>query len=148
VTPCREHPSCDIPEHSGRARFCRQFVRTVAPGVDPDAFTPAGARFILGAVLRFSKPPMSFVCFLLVVVAVGAATGYPFDALGLAAFCFFVASIEAKPSWKFWYDPPAKGETGRASCAINSYQRVAATSPKEIRQLPAHRFGKTTRRSF
>ncbi|MFL6039257.1 MAG: hypothetical protein ACJ74B_11560 [Gaiellaceae bacterium] len=116
---------------------------------DPDAFTPAGAGFILGSVLRFSKPPLSFVCFLLVVVAVGAATGYPFDALGLAAFCFFVASIEAKPSWKFWYDPPAKGDTGRASCAINSSQRVAATSPKEIRQLPEHRdFGKTTRRSF
>jgi len=90
-------------------------------------------------VLRFSKPPVSFVCFLLVVVGLGAATGYLIDAVGLAAFCFFVASIDAKPSWKFWYDAPAKRETGRASCAINSYQRIGATSPKQIRQLPDDR---------
>jgi hypothetical protein len=91
-------------------------------------------------VLRLRKPPLSFVCFLLVVVGLGAAAGYFLDALGLAAFCFFVASIEAKPSWKFWYDPPAKRETGRASCAVSSWQRVGATSPKEIRQLPEHYF--------
>jgi hypothetical protein len=91
-------------------------------------------------VLRFRKPPLSFVCFLLVVVGLGAAAGYLFDAVGIAAFCFFVASIDAKPAWKFWYDPPAKRETGRASCAINSYQRVGAMSPKEIRQLPGDRW--------
>jgi hypothetical protein len=90
-------------------------------------------------VLRFRKPPISFVCFLVALVVIGAATGYFIDALGLAAFFFFVASIDAKPSWKFWYDPPAKRESGRASCAINSYQRVGATSPKEIRRLPDDR---------
>jgi hypothetical protein len=91
-------------------------------------------------MLRFRKPPLSFVCFLLVVVGLGAATGYLVDAVGVAAFFFFVASIDGKPSWKFWFDPPAKRESGRASCAINSYQRIAATSPKEIRQLPDHRW--------
>jgi hypothetical protein len=90
-------------------------------------------------VLRFRKPPASLVCFLLVVVGLGAATGYLVDAVGVAAFLFFVVSIEAKPAWKFWYDPPAKRESGRASCAINTYQRVGATSPKEIRQLPDDR---------
>jgi hypothetical protein len=90
-------------------------------------------------VLRFRKPPVSFVCFLLVVLGLGAAAGHLIDAAGFAAFCFFVASIDPKPSWKFWWDPPAKRETGRASCAINSYQRVGATSPKEIRQLPDDR---------
>ena len=100
-------------------------------------------------MLRFSKPPLSFVCFLLVVVAVGFVAGYPFDALGLAAFCFFVASIDPKPAWKFWFDPPAKRETGRASCAINSYQRVGASSPKEIRQLPElSDFRRNTRRAY
>jgi len=88
------------------------------------------------SVLRFRKPPVSFVCFLLFVVGLGAVTGSFFDAVGVAAFFFFVASIDPKPAWKFWYDPPAKRESGRASCAINSYQRVGATSPKEIRQLP------------
>jgi len=63
-------------------------------------------------VLRFRKPPVSFVCFLLILIGLGAATGYAIDALGVAAFCFFVASIDAKPSWKFWYDPPAKRESG------------------------------------
>jgi hypothetical protein len=91
-------------------------------------------------MLRFSKPPISLVCFLRVLFALGGATGYLIDAVGLAAFCFFVASIEAKPSWKFWYDPPARRDSGRASCAINSYQRVGATSPKEIRQLPDDRW--------
>jgi hypothetical protein len=91
-------------------------------------------------VLRFRKPPVSFVCFLLVVAGLGAATGYLIDAVGVAAFLYFVVSIEAKPSWKFWWDPPAKRESGRASCAINSYQRVGATSPKEIRQLPNDRW--------
>jgi hypothetical protein len=91
------------------------------------------------SVLRFRKPPLSFVCFLLFVAGLGAVTGYFIDAVGLAAFFYFVASIEAKPAWKFWWNPPAKRETGRASCAINSYQRVGATSPKEIRQLPDDR---------
>jgi hypothetical protein len=91
-------------------------------------------------MLRFRKPPISFVCFLLAIVALGGVTGYLIDAIGLAAFCFFVASIEAKPSWKFWWEPPAKRDSGRASLAINSYQRVGATSPKEIRQLPNDRW--------
>jgi hypothetical protein len=91
-------------------------------------------------MLRLRKPPGSFVCFLLVVVGLGAATGYFIDAVGVAAFFFFVASIDAKPAWKFWWDPPAKRESGRASCALNSSQRIGAMSPKEIRQLPDDRW--------
>jgi len=91
-------------------------------------------------MLRVRKPLVSFVCFLLIVVALGAAAGYLVDAVGLAAFFFFVASIDPKPAWKFWWDPPAKRESGRASCAINSSQRVGAMSPKEIRRLPDDRW--------
>jgi hypothetical protein len=76
---------------------------------------------------------------LLLLVVIGAVTHHFIDAIGVAAFCFFIASIEAKPAWKFWFDPPAKRESGRASCALDSYQRVGATSPKEIRQLPDDR---------
>jgi hypothetical protein len=115
------------------SQFSGRPGRDAVPG---RSLCSADGRRILGAVLRFRKPPISFVGFLLAIVALGGATGYLVDALGLAAFCFFVASIDAKPSWKFWYDPPAKRNSGRASCAINSYQRVGAMSPKEIRQLP------------
>ena len=67
-------------------------------------------------VLRFRKPPASFVCFLLVVVGIGAVTGMFIDAVGVAAFFFFVASIDAKPAWKFWFDP-VKDAHGRSTMA-------------------------------
>jgi hypothetical protein len=67
-------------------------------------------------VFRLRRPPISFVCFLLALVAVGAATHYLIDALGLAAFFFFVASIDAKPAWKFWFDPH-KDTNGRSTTA-------------------------------
>jgi hypothetical protein len=86
-------------------------------------------------MLRLRKPPRSLVCFLLFVVAVGSAFGYPIDALGVAFFFFFVAAIDPKPSWKFWYGKPGNQYDGKG-WAFNSYQRVGATSPKEIRALP------------
>ncbi len=86
-------------------------------------------------MLRFRKPPLSFVIFLSAIVAIGAVIGHVVNALGLAAFCFFVASIDAKPAWKFWFGKPGNQYNGRG-WAFNSYQRVGATSPKEIRELP------------
>ena len=87
-------------------------------------------------MLQLARPPLPLFVFLVALVGVGAVFGHVWDAAGVALFLYFVSSISAKPAWKFWYDPPAKRETGRASCAINTYQRVGATSPKEIRQLP------------
>lgn len=86
-------------------------------------------------MLRFRRPPRSFVVFLLLVVAIGAAVGHVLNAAGLAVFFFFIASIEAKPAWKFWYGKPGNQYDGKG-WAFNSYQRVGATSPKEIRDLP------------
>jgi hypothetical protein len=86
-------------------------------------------------MLRFRKPPRSFVAFLLVVAGVGAVFGHAVDAVGIAAFCFFVASIDPKPAWKFWYGKPGNQYNGRG-WALNSWQRVGATSPKELRELP------------
>ena len=57
------------------------------------------------------------------------------NAAGLALFFFFVASIDPKPAWKFWYGKPGNQYNGKG-WAFNSYQRVGATSPKEIRELP------------
>ena len=87
-------------------------------------------------MLQLGRPARSLLIFCGVLVGIGALFGHAIDGAGVAAFLVFVSSISAKPAWKFWYDPPAKRETGRASCAISSWQRVGATSPKEIRQLP------------
>ena len=77
-------------------------------------------------MLRIGKPPASFVCFLLVLVGLGAATGYFIDAVGVAAFCFFVASIDAKPAWKFLFNP-RKGGKGRETMA-----RAATSAPRAV----------------
>jgi hypothetical protein len=86
-------------------------------------------------MLRFRKPPRSFALFLLIVVGIGVFTRHEVDAAGIAAFCFFVAAIDPKPAWSFWYGKPGNQYNGRG-WAFNSYQRVGATSPKEIRELP------------
>ena len=86
-------------------------------------------------MLRFRKPPRSFVAFLLGVIGIGAFTRHEVDATGFAAFCFFVASIDPKPAWRFWYGKPGSQYDGRG-WRFNSWQRVGATSPKEIRDLP------------
>ena len=92
------------------------------------------------SVLQLGRPAGSLILFLGLLVGIGAAFGHAIDMAGVAVFVFLASSTSAKPAWKFWFDPPAKRESGRASCAINSWQRVGATSPKEIRQLPEHRF--------
>ena len=86
-------------------------------------------------MLIFRKPPRSFVIFLVVVIGIGAAVGHVVNAAGVAFFFFFIASIEPKPAWKFWFGKPGNQYDGRG-WKLNSWQRVGATSPKEIRNLP------------
>jgi hypothetical protein len=86
-------------------------------------------------MLRFRKPPRSLVAFLLCVVGIGVFTDHVVDAYGVAVFCLFVAAIDPKPAWKFWYGKPGNQYDGRG-WRFNSHQRVGATSPKEIRELP------------
>lgn len=86
-------------------------------------------------MLILRKPSRSFVIFLLVVVGIGAAVGHVVNAAGLAVFFFFIASIEPKPAWKFWYGKQGSQYDGRG-WRFNSWQRVDVTSPKELRKLP------------
>ena len=86
-------------------------------------------------MLRLRKPPPSLVVFLLAVLGVGAAVGHLVNATGLAAFFFFVAAIDPKPAWKFWYGKPGNQYDGKG-WRFNSWQRVGMTSPKEMRQSP------------
>ncbi len=89
-------------------------------------------------MLTFRRPPRSLVFFLGFVVTVGAVFGHAIDAAGLALFFLFISSIEAKPSWKFHFDKPGDVDSGR-STMLNSWQRVGATSPKELAKLPSIR---------
>jgi hypothetical protein len=87
-------------------------------------------------MLRFRRPPRSLWIFLGLVVAVGAALRHPIDGAGVAVFFLFISSIEGKPAWRFWFDPPGDVDSGRSTGRFNSWQRVGATSPKEIARLP------------
>jgi hypothetical protein len=86
-------------------------------------------------VLIFRKPPRSFVLFLLAMIGIGAAVGHLVNAAGLAAFCFFVASIDPKPSWNFWFGKPGNQYDGKG-WRFTTGQRAGMTSPKEMRQAP------------
>ena len=91
------------------------------------------------SVLRFRRPPRSLLVFLLVVLAVGATIGHVVNAAGLALFLFFIAAIDPKPSWTYNFGKPGTHDNGRAYGRFNSWQRVAASSPKELRRLPSIR---------
>jgi hypothetical protein len=77
-------------------------------------------------VLRFGRPPLSLVVFLIALAGVGAAVGHALDSAGVAAFLLFVASIEAKPAWKFWFDPK-RGANRHANTA-----RAAESAPRAV----------------
>jgi hypothetical protein len=87
-------------------------------------------------MLLFRRPPRSLLIFLACLIAVGALFGHAINAAGIAVFFLFISSIEGKPAWKFWYDPPGDVDSGRAAGRFTSWQRVGATSPKEIARLP------------
>jgi len=87
-------------------------------------------------VLRFRRPPRSFVVFLLAVIGIGAALGHVVNAAGLATFFFFIAAIDPKPAWNYQFGKPGTHDDGRAYGRFNSWQRVSATSPEELRRLP------------
>jgi hypothetical protein len=87
-------------------------------------------------MFRFRRPPRALWLFLGLIVSAGALFGNLLDAAGIAAFCFFISSIEGKPAWRFWYDPPGDVDSGRSMGRFNSNQRVGATSPREIARLP------------
>jgi hypothetical protein len=87
-------------------------------------------------MLRIRRHPISLWLFLAFLVALGVAVGHAIDAAGFALFFLFISSIDGKPAWRFWFDPPGDVDSGRASGRFNSWQRVGATSPKELVQLP------------
>jgi hypothetical protein len=90
-------------------------------------------------MLLFRRPARSLLIFLGCLIAVGALFGHAINAAGVAVFFLFISSIEPKPAWRFHFDPPGDVDSGRSTGRFNSWQRVGATSPKEIARLPSIR---------
>jgi hypothetical protein len=78
------------------------------------------------------RPPLSLWLFLGLVVLGGMLVHHLWDGIGLAAFLLFLTSIEAKPAWKWFFDPPGDKGNGR----FLSWRRVLPVSPREQRRLP------------
>jgi hypothetical protein len=86
--------------------------------------------------MTLRRPARSLWLFLAAVVAVATVVGHLWDGLGLAGFLLFVSSIEGKPAWKFFFDPPGGPDSGRDGARHFSWRRVLPQSPQEQRRMP------------
>jgi hypothetical protein len=82
--------------------------------------------------MTLRRPPLSLWLFLGGVVLLGVLVHRLWDGIGVAAFLLFLSAIEAKPAWKWFFDPPGNRGNGR----FLSWRRVLPVSPREQRQLP------------
>jgi hypothetical protein len=82
--------------------------------------------------MTLRKHPLSLWLFLVAIVVAGIVAHHLWDGIGIAAFILFLVSIEAKPAWKWFFDPPTNKGNGR----FLSWRRVLPLSPREQRQYP------------
>jgi hypothetical protein len=82
--------------------------------------------------MTMRQPPLSLCLFLGCILALGVLVHHLWDAVGVAAFLLVLSTIEAKPAWKWFFDPPGDKGNGR----FLSWRRVLPVSPKEQRQFP------------
>jgi hypothetical protein len=82
-------------------------------------------------MLTFRRPEWSLLAVLAAIVVVGALIGHAVNAAGLAAFLLFISSIDPKPAWRFFWDPPRPqiGRWGWGSWA----RRLIPRDPREPR---------------
>jgi len=85
--------------------------------------------------MTLRTPPKSLVIFLGLVMAVGAVVHHLFDGIGLAAFFLFISSIEGKPAWKWFFDPP--GEPGQRPATERVTPAGAGSAPSRRRSSGA-----------
>jgi hypothetical protein len=88
-------------------------------------------------VLTFRRPEWSLLVVLAVIVAVGALIGHALNAAGIAMFLLFISSIDPKPAWRFFWDPP-RPEIGRWSWG-SAGRRLIPLSPRDQLRLPRSR---------
>jgi hypothetical protein len=88
-------------------------------------------------MLTLRLPHWSLLAVLAVVVGIGALFGHLLNAAGIAAFCLFISSIDPKPAWRFFWDPP-RPEIGRW-CWGSWGRRLIPLPPRDQRRLPPTR---------
>jgi hypothetical protein len=92
-------------------------------------------------VLSLSRQRLSFVVFLLLIVVAGVLTGEVITAIGIAVFLFALVSLDSKPAWKWFFDPPGDVDSGRSTGRFLSWRRAGETKPlyELPRDFPARR---------
>jgi hypothetical protein len=85
------------------------------------------------AVITLSRLRPSFALFLALVVAVGAVAGHAVTAIGVALFLLLLACMDAKPAWRWFYDPPGDVDSGRAGGRFFFWRRLDGTSSADAR---------------
>jgi hypothetical protein len=89
-------------------------------------------------MLTFRRPDGSFVAFLAVIILIGALIGQAVNALGISFFLLFITSIDPKPAWRFFWDPP-RPQIGRW-CLGGWGRRVIPLKPRDQTRLPKARW--------
>jgi hypothetical protein len=89
-------------------------------------------------VLTFRRPDWSLVVVLVLIVIVGALFGHAVNAAGVAVFMLFITSIDPKPAWRFFWDPP-RPQIGRW-CWGGWGRRVIPVKPGDQTRLPKTRW--------
>jgi hypothetical protein len=89
-------------------------------------------------VLFFKRPDGSLVLFLALIVLVGALVGHAANAFGVALFFLFISSIDPKPAWRFFWDPP-RPHIGRWGWGSGG-RRVIPVKPADQTRLPKHKW--------
>jgi hypothetical protein len=85
-------------------------------------------------VLFLRLPHWSLLAVLGVAIGIGALFGQLLNAAGIAAFCLFISSIDPKPAWRFFWDPP-RPEIGRWGWGSWG-RRLIPLSPRDQPRLP------------
>ena len=80
--------------------------------------------------MTLRTPSKSLLIFLGLVIAVGALVHHLVDGIGLAAFFLFIASIEGKPAWKWFFDAPGNQDSGRDGARHASWRRLGPSRRK------------------
>ena len=85
-------------------------------------------------MLTFKRPDGSFLAFLAAIVLIGTLIGHAVNALGISVFLLFIQSIDPKPAWRFFWDPP-RPQIGRW-CWGGWGRRVIPVRPDDQTRLP------------